>query len=88
MTAAAGGLLGSLVFLWVAGACCREPTRTTEAGMVGDDTLDLVAPVFVAAFREAAQAPVECATIDTIPVSMTARSYQPWRDAATEGSTP
>jgi hypothetical protein len=63
-------------------AYCLGLRRDFDAGVVSDDAIYLVNGYLLDRFRANAQRPVVCATLDRIPVCVTAASYEPWKNAA------
>jgi hypothetical protein len=63
-------------------AYCGRLRRDFDAGVVSDDAIYLLNGYLADRFRANAQRPVVCATLDRIPVCVTAASYEPWKNAA------
>jgi hypothetical protein len=63
-------------------AYCQGLRRDFDAGVVDDDAIYLLNRDLVDRFRANAARPVVCATLDRIPVCVTAASYDPWRQLA------
>jgi hypothetical protein len=53
-----------------------------DEGVVGNDAVYLLNRDLVDRFRAHARQPVVCATLDRIPVCVTAESYESWKNAA------
>lgn len=61
---------------------CHALRRDFDQGVVADDAIYLLTRDLYDRFRANAHRPVVCATLDRIPVCVTAASYEPWKNAA------
>jgi len=61
---------------------CHDLGERMKSGRLDDDSIYIVLPSEIDAIRQASGGAAVCGPVDTVPVCVTAASYQYWRDLA------